>query len=636
MPRWLPLLLAAILLLVPGAGRAQAADPARRADDPHRVLVIYNANFPDRNGNGIGDSHEVALYYKTRRQIPDGNILGVHCSLDLVYEYEDWSALFHEVIEPLRTRLTALGEEEIDFIVTCHGMPVKFIRIYSPFTDRAIDQIIGYPWNIGTAQGYKLPKRSWPNPYHESSPTIPPDKGHFDHSYKYKDYNIYLVTRLDGPTSAHAVDLVERALYGEMYLWPAPGYHTGTLYIDTQYKAYTNQELQGYPFGYTTYTSCDMSIAYSKIFAEASGYDWLWENTSTEVEIGDPGAMYHTGAPAEEALRALFYAGWYNINKYNDVWEWIPGSAACDLNSLSIIGIRDEAPASFLANAFLRGLTCGAGVIFEPETVGHQKPEVFFHSMLNGFNFAEASGLATPTLCFSNMAVGDPLYNPHRDGKTPVVDTTIPPVPRVTIEAEPGVETERTVVLNIDTRKREPDVVVAEIEYGPTASYGSTVPRGEVFRVRQKKLVEGLAPSTFYHFKARVFDPAGLPAETEDAIFFTEQPAPLIVGAEPDVQSVPVQTPFALDLYLVSEGGIEKITRCSVSLTAPDLGVIDHDATSYFAALPRVLETDPDLTTHLYHFTLPGFSAPGTYVFEVEAEHDGSVVAADSCSVVVF
>ncbi len=630
MARWLPIIVSLIVLLL------AAADRAHGSDSPHRVLVVYNADFPDWNRNGIGDSLDVALYYKARRHIPDGHLLGVRCSHDFKYEHEEWGDLFREIIEPLRTRLTELGEEEIDCIVTCHGMPVKFIRKYGPFTDRAIDQIIGYPWNIGTSEKYNLPRRSWPNPYHESSPTVPPDKGHFDHSYKYNTHNIYLVTRLDGPSARHACDLVERALYGEKYLWPAAGYFSGTLYIDTQYKAYTNQELQGYPFHYTTYTSCDMSIAYSKIFAEATDYDWLWENTSTEVEIGDAGATYHTGAPADEALRALFYAGWYNINKYNDVWEWIPGSAACDLNSLSILGIRDEAPPSFLANAFLRGLTCGTGVIFEPETVGHQKPEVFFHAMLNGFNFAEACGLATPTLCFSNVSVGDPLYNPHRAGKIPAIDSAPPPVPRVTIVADPGVETERTLSLTIDTRRRESDVVVAEVEYGPTAGYGSTVPFGTVFRVGHDLAVTGLTPSTFYHFLARVEDPAGLTAETADAIFFTEQPTPLIVGAEPDTQSVPANTAFTLDLYMVSQGGIAMITSCSVALTAAHLDVIDRDATPYFSALPRVLETDPDLTTHLYHFTLPGFSVPGTYLFEVAAVHDGTVLVEDSCSVIVY
>ena len=630
MAQRLPILFAAVLLLFP------VVDQARGNDDPHRILVIYNADFPDRNGNGIGDSLEVALYYKARRHIPEGHLLGVHCSTDFRYETDDWSALFHEIIEPLRARLTRLGEEEIDCFVTCHGMPVKFIRKANSFKDRTIDQIIAYPWNIGTAEKYKLPKRSYPNPYHESSPTVPPDKGHFDHGYKYLGYNIYLVTRLDGPTAAHAKDLVERALYGEKYLWPAPGYFSGTLYVDTQYKAYTNQELQGYPFGYTTFTSCDMSIAYSTIFAEASDYDWLWENTATEVEIGDPGAVYHTGAPADHAARALFYAGWYNINKYNDVWEWIPGSAACDLNSLSILGIREEEPPSFVANAFLRGLTCGSGVIYEPETVGHQKPEVLMHALLNGFNFAEASHLATPTLCFSNMSVGDPLYNPHRVGKIPHVDGTPPPIPGVEILAEPGVDTERTISLTLSTRGREPDLIVADVDYGPTPGHGNTVSSDAVFRVKHDLPLTGLAPSEFYHFKVRVEDPAGLTTEGPEAIFFTKLPAPLIVGAEPETQTVPVNTPFTLDLYMVSRGGIAEITSPSVSLTAPHLGVFDRDATSYFRALPRRLETDPANTTHLYHFTLPGFGATGSYLFEVAAVHGGSVIVEDSCTVTVY
>ncbi|RLD10658.1 MAG: hypothetical protein DRI44_05490 [Chlamydiae bacterium] len=44
---------------------------------PTNVLVIYNSAWPDENGNGIGDSQEVAEYYAARREIPTNNLLAV-------------------------------------------------------------------------------------------------------------------------------------------------------------------------------------------------------------------------------------------------------------------------------------------------------------------------------------------------------------------------------------------------------------------------------------------------------------------------------------------------------------------------------------------------------------------------------
>ena len=58
---------------------------------------------------------------------------------------------------------------------------------------------------------------------------------------------------------------------------------------------------------------------------------------------------------------ALFYYGWYNYGTYRDVWEWLPGSAASDLNSNSIARIRSQAPGTFVAGAMRRGLTAGVG-----------------------------------------------------------------------------------------------------------------------------------------------------------------------------------------------------------------------------------------------------------------------------------
>ncbi len=44
---------------------------ARADDDPSKVLVLYNVNYPDENNDAVGDSEELALYYQQKRGIPD-------------------------------------------------------------------------------------------------------------------------------------------------------------------------------------------------------------------------------------------------------------------------------------------------------------------------------------------------------------------------------------------------------------------------------------------------------------------------------------------------------------------------------------------------------------------------------------
>ncbi len=53
---------------------------------PTNVLVIYNSAWPDDNGNGIGDSQEVAEYYAARREIPTNNLLNV-CITNYMGQY---------------------------------------------------------------------------------------------------------------------------------------------------------------------------------------------------------------------------------------------------------------------------------------------------------------------------------------------------------------------------------------------------------------------------------------------------------------------------------------------------------------------------------------------------------------------
>ncbi|MFQ6104972.1 MAG: TIGR03790 family protein [Candidatus Glassbacteria bacterium] len=485
-----------------------------------RTLVIYNEDFPDENGNGIGDSEELALYYKEKRGIPPQQLLPLQCKTSEGYYSGEWTLFYDEVVTPLLEKLNQLGEQRIYFLAVCYGVPIT-IDVGGTHPQRSIDGALAAPYSIGDRENPAMPARWWTNPYFERSPTVEPDKGHFDHSYTFGSDDIYCVTRLEGDDVRWAKELIDRALYGEKYIYPADGYHNGYGYIDTRYGYYTDEELADYPFGYMSYGNADKSMAFGKFFVEDGGWELRWEYN--ETEIGESGAVFHDGSDAESAPSAMWYEGWYNYGQYLDVWEWLVGAVACDLNSNSGAGIRrPQTYTSFLNQAFFRGLTAGAGVTGEPFLNGHYRPEVLLYYILNGLNFAEASFISNPTIGWRDYAIGDPLYLPN-GSQEPDIDSIAPPVPLVTDFApDAGGDTSRVIRISIETEPDLPDLFISRIDWGEDTGYGFVEDYGDVFHMEEERILTGLTPATTYHYKITITDPAGNFSETADFEFITE------------------------------------------------------------------------------------------------------------------
>jgi len=63
------------------------------ADDwvtPDGVLVVFNDNWNDDDGNGKSDSRDVAEYYAMRRNVPTQNLLAVTCSTSEKVDYREF------------------------------------------------------------------------------------------------------------------------------------------------------------------------------------------------------------------------------------------------------------------------------------------------------------------------------------------------------------------------------------------------------------------------------------------------------------------------------------------------------------------------------------------------------------------
>jgi len=609
-------LMLTLLLALPGQGFDP--DPENTA---RRWLVVYNSNWSDDNGNGMGDSEELARFYAAKRGIPLRNLIGVACSTGSSYYYYSqtgWEAFWDEMVEPLRTAISSAPEDYVLGMVFCYGVPYKL----SVQGSRGLDTTLMWLWDLGTRATPKFMSYGDKDVYKDAAPGFGTDPGRFDPATHrtVNDNRTYLVARLDGLDLQHSMELVEQALYGDAYISSQPGYYTGTAYCDTRYGLYSWADLIDYPYSHNQYGDADKDMAYGRQWMEQAGFTLQWEPYGTE--IGESGAQWESGQNAETAPDALWYEGWYNYVTYHDVWEWKVGSAACDLNSNSIASFRSTSCNSFLGNALQRGLTCGPGCIGEPYLNGHPFPEVFIYYLLNGYPFAEAARVSDPKAKWTQVYIGDPLYQPTLDGKVPLLDDQPPPPCEVSVELT-ATQGERRFSTALDTGGFLPDLGTLTLNYGATPDYGSTV-TGEHARARlfHTTLISGLSADELMHYRADYTDPAGLTGPGEDLILHTAlETQPVLARAYASDTTVPAGTPFALEIVLGAQDGFASLDTYSATITAAHMGWQQLNILPYLAGASATRYDSADDSVVAARIGDLVFTNSGSYTFEVSASN---------------
>ncbi len=508
--------LASIPADVPEQGVQSEVLGATSPLDPSRVLVVYKINDKDADGDGVPDSKQLAEYYALKRNVPQSNLLGVTISVTNTYYYVDqYLKFYNDIVLPIKNKLADLGPQNIDVIMISGTLP-STVRD-SASNNRSLDNVLMALSLLTDNVSTIFSKYS--NSYLEATPTFDNDKGSFDHSlYKVGGKELYMVTRLGSESTLKGIDQLDQGLYAEKFLYPKEGYYNGIAYLDTRYLVsglpYTNEYLASSSAvrlgSYSSYANADMNIAYSKKFIGDSGFNLKWE--TSESEIGEADAKYTDGLPALTAPKAFGYGGWYNYMKYQNVFDWLPGSFAVDLNS----------GATFGKTALNRGASAALYVIGEPYLDGHQRPHTFYYYMLNGFSFAEASMLATPYLNWWVENAGDPLYTPMKP-KTPVTDSRAPVVsagyPKLVVSPTTG---QATLSIQVDD-SLEPEVVRAEVEYGTTISYGNIATSSYGYS-RIPKVVMPWVIGQSYHYRITLTDPVGNKTVSQDYVYNADSP----------------------------------------------------------------------------------------------------------------
>jgi uncharacterized protein (TIGR03790 family) len=612
--------LAAGALIFLAAPRAAAfTDPW---NDPARVLVIYNTSWPDADGDGVGDSLEVAQYYAARRGVPAENLLGLALTPTGVnYDASQWALFLSELRDPLLAWLAAHGDSSVDTMLFCHGVPYQ---VDVPgLGARSLDSSLCVPYKITSGSTILFSGFKYNTTYFEGDPTVPPDKGHFDHAlYSFQASPLYLHCRLDGISAEHSKALVDRAAYGHAHITKSPFGYTGVAYVDSRFGIYDDAAQQlGYPFGYNSYNNGDKSMAYGKFFAAASGFEWHWE--PWETEIGEPGAVFTDSISAESAPAALFYEGWYNYGKYQHAWEWKTGAVACDLNSNSCQGIRDPGYVSFCGQAFQENLTAGAGVMNEPLITGHSRPDVLMWFAIHGFPWAETSCISDLTIKWMSLHVGDPLYWVDPDHAT--ADVT-PPAPFAWLGADHASLELELPAVPVSAPGGEEVFRVTQIASGASPAV-TPVPVVQPDDRRLQKVAVPPSGSAGLTWAAPMLrDPAGNTAAP--LLHFVAGPtAPALAIVDADDLDVGPGEPLVFRFSFSGAGGLlTQITAFSMTATAPVYGAVDLPIDALF--IPLATNYTPTHNLDQVNFTVkfpPGVWKPGPVTLNVMLGANGQV-----------
>ena len=354
------------------------------------MVIVVNRNDPD--------SLFIGQYYARQRGIPESRIVQLSAPIKetiTIAEYAKTVAnpLLNALIENKWVKgvkdrsKDAYGRERlsvsihnIPFVVLIKGVPLRIANDPLLLEESTANLSAQFRVNNGSVDGeiallLAPPQTSMtalvPNPYFEKS------------SISSTDANRLLrVTRLDGPTKANVINLIDRTLEAEEIGL------MGRAYIDT-----------GGP-----HAKGDDWIRAAGAIAEAAFFDIDYETSKRAMNHRD-----RLDAPA-------IYMGWYRPHAQaqwrSPRWPVPPGAIGFHLHSFSGTSVRSTK--TWLGAFVAQGYCATVGNVYEPYLEYTHRPQVLLAHLMSGGNFGEAVALSTPSLSWQSVAIGDPLYRPFK------------------------------------------------------------------------------------------------------------------------------------------------------------------------------------------------------------------------------
>jgi uncharacterized protein (TIGR03790 family) len=231
------------------------------------------------------------------------------------------------------------------------------------------------------------------NPYFRQ-----PDSAAPATTFTHRDYDIFLVTRLDGFTTEDVIALIDRGA--------APS-REGIVVLDQ--KADLSKDpgerwlresadlLRARGFGDRTVLEATTRAFTGK--QPVLGY-YSWGSNDPALRTRNPGITFSPGA-----IAGMFLSSDARTFREPPA-KWTAGDWTRQDSQFA------GSPQSLTGDLIRAGVTGVVGYVDEPLADGAVRPDVLFPSYVDGFNLAESFYLATPFLSWQSVVVGDPLCAP--------------------------------------------------------------------------------------------------------------------------------------------------------------------------------------------------------------------------------
>jgi uncharacterized protein (TIGR03790 family) len=360
---------------------AWMADVARGQSSAN-VLVVIN--------EFSAASIEVGSYYAERRGIPSENVVRIRTSVAETIERADFE---RQIESPLGTWLTRnVAQDRILYIVLTKGIPLRISgTLGQDGTTAAVDSELTLLYRKLTGQQAPAPGRI-NNPYFHGDAAISSAK-----SFIHEQYDIFLVSRLDGYDVADIRALIDRGM--------TPS-REGAIVLDDKQAPLENANIwlksaadALRSFSPQRQVIYDSSNSVVKNVKQVLGY-YSWGSNDPAVHERHFGFDFVKGA-----LAAMFVST--DARTFNEPpSDWKLGTWDDPTTQFS------GSPQS-LAGDFIRdGVTGVAGHVSEPYLDATIRPNILFPAYLSGASAVEAFYLAMPYLSWQTVVIGDPLCSP--------------------------------------------------------------------------------------------------------------------------------------------------------------------------------------------------------------------------------
>lgn len=372
-------LLGIILIFGIGRNSAQAATPTYASiATPSEVVILYNSSYTkDSDADGVQDSYEAALYYKTKRSIPTANVIGLALPLT---ETITRSVYNSQIKTPLESALTSLGlANSIKYIVTVRGVPLKVSgNMYGAGRNTSVDASLCLLFN--STDYDQVPWLT--NPYYQADYNEATKTYTKQFRFKpgfYSNSNVtlqYLVSRLDAITMPDLKSLIDRGF--------AAGYSSNRTYILDNNPSLT--------YSYMTN---------AKTMLENLGLTDSYDNTSSFITTAAQPVIGYVSHGIHAGMPDGYYSNTLNFSYAN-------GAVADTYESFNAYSFENiNATDHGLVSEFIGvGGSGGIGNVYEPFTWGIANESVYLSEYAIGYSMVDAAYMSLGQLDWVETVVG--------------------------------------------------------------------------------------------------------------------------------------------------------------------------------------------------------------------------------------